>query len=214
MVRTINFPGLANQATRDQAEQAVFGNTIANNDLYGDLAGDFLRDATVNVTYNDHIASKNKTFRIKIRASNAFYASTVRINPNEFEYSECTTTVAGTGIARFVLHLVAMTARAHNFASLLAAGSKFPATAVTPATNGYYTYPKYGFDEAIPGPVLALITPQQNAALQGRATVLQLMADAVGRAFWRANGVQLNNMVFDLTPGSVSWQRLCTLPSP
>lgn len=213
MPRTINFPGLTNQATRDQAEQVVFGNTIPD-DLYGDLAGDFMRDATVDVTYNDHIVSKNKTFRIKVWASNALYTSTIRINPNEFEYSECSMKVNGTGLARLVLHMVAMTAHAHNFTSLLAAGSKFAENPLAPATNGYYTYPKYGFDQAIPPAVLALITPQQNAVLQGRATVLQLMSDAVGRAFWRANGLQLNNMVFDLKPGSVSWQRLCTLPSP
>lgn len=122
--------------------------------------------------------------------------------------------LAGTRIARLILHLVATTAHANRFTSLVAAGSKFPATAVTPATNGYYTYPKYGFNEAIPAAVLALITPQQNAALQGRVTVLDLMTDDVGRTFWKANGVQLNKMVFDLTPGSISWRQLCTLPSP
>lgn len=213
MPRNITFPGLKSQTIRDQAEQAVFGHTIPD-DLYGDLIGDIASNADIKVTYNEYICSKNKNYQIKVYASNALYSSTIRMNPGEFEYSECTMKLAGTGIARLILHRVALTAQANGFTSLVAAGSKFPATAVTPATNGYYTYPKYGFDEAIPAAILAQITPLQNAALQGRVTVLDLMADDVGRKFWKANGVQLNNMVFDLTPGSLSWQRLCTLPSP
>src|SRR5262249_10944842 len=152
-------------------------------------------------------------YRIKIHGSNTLYSSIVRLNPGEFEYSECAMKLAGTGIARLILHLVARTAHSNGFATIVGAGSKFPGNALMPATNGYYTYPKYGFDAPIPAAVLGLITPQQNAALLGRATVLDLTADAVGRGFWKAHGVQLNNMAFDLTPGSVSWQRLCTLPS-
>lgn len=59
MPSNTTVPGLQNQATRDQAEQAVFGHTIPDG-LYGDLIGDIARNADVQVTYNDHVPSKNK----------------------------------------------------------------------------------------------------------------------------------------------------------
>lgn len=93
MPRNITFPGLQNQATRDQAEQAVFGHTIPD-DLYGDLIGDIARNADVQVTYNDHVSSKNKNYRIKVRASNALFSSMICMNPGEFDYSECTMKLA------------------------------------------------------------------------------------------------------------------------
>ena len=47
------------------------------------------------------------------------------------------------------------------------------------------------------------------------ARVRDLVDDPVGRGFWRASGVTAPHMEFDLTPGSVSWQRLlAAIPAP
>jgi hypothetical protein len=85
---------------------------------------------------------------------------------------------------------------AANFARIetFAAGS-----ASTPRWNGYYTWPRLGYDAAL--------TPAETeslpADLSQATTVLDLMATEPGRAWWKQHGSE-RKMVFDLTPGSRS----------
>jgi hypothetical protein len=65
--------------------------------------------------------------------------------------------------------------------------------------NGYYTWPRYGFDGR-----LAASTRQELPRRLGRAdTVLDLMASAHGRRWWKEHGVPLR-VAFDLSHRSRS----------
>ncbi len=69
--------------------------------------------------------------------------------------------------------------------------------------NGYYTWPRFGFDGAL--------TPTLRAALPDRfrtaKTVLDLIETREGRAWWREHGETID-VCFDLTPGSRSRRTL------
>lgn len=69
--------------------------------------------------------------------------------------------------------------------------------------NGYYTWPRYGFDAALrPGHIRQL-----PPSLAGRHTLLDLMSIAEGRTWWKANGMDMT-VSFDLAPNSRSLQVL------
>lgn len=69
--------------------------------------------------------------------------------------------------------------------------------------NGYYTWPRLGYD--------ALLQPWEASRLppnlRGATTVLDVMATPEGRAWWKANGAG-REMTFDLRPGSRSRKTL------
>jgi hypothetical protein len=65
--------------------------------------------------------------------------------------------------------------------------------------NGYYTWPRYGFDGPLPDAVRRRLPPPHRHARR----VLDLMASAPGRAWWRRHGVTLQ-VAFDLADGSRS----------
>jgi hypothetical protein len=67
--------------------------------------------------------------------------------------------------------------------------------------NGYYTWPRYGFD----GRLAPNIRQRLPRWLCCADTVLDLMASAPGRLWWKANGVPLR-VTFDLSRRSRSWQ--------
>jgi len=69
--------------------------------------------------------------------------------------------------------------------------------------NGYYTWPRYGFQGLLPGG-LSLLLP---AELRNVRNVLDLMASEAGRRWWREFG-QTISLRFDLTPGSRSRRTL------
>jgi hypothetical protein len=84
--------------------------------------------------------------------------------------------------------------------------------------NGYYTWPRYGFQAPLPPSVLSRLP----LALRHCRTILQLMASARGREWWGTHGETLA-VRFDLTPGSRSWatlasyvleRRRCGVPDP
>lgn len=81
---------------------------------------------------------------------------------------------------------------------LEAAGS-----AISRVFNGYYTWPRFGFDAELVEAEIAKL-PEH---LAGAGTVADLMASEKGRHWWRANGSG-RVMEFDLTPDSRSWQTL------
>jgi hypothetical protein len=69
-----------------------------------------------------------------------------------------------------------------------------------PCDSGYYTWPRLGFNAALPPHILRRLPHD----LRHARSVLDLMRSAAGRDWWRRRGVALN-VTFDLRPGSRSW---------
>ena len=69
--------------------------------------------------------------------------------------------------------------------------------------NGYYTWPRLGFDGNIPDTVARKLPPE----FKGAKRVSDLMATTGGREWWKLNG-EATEMEFDLTPGSESTKTL------
>jgi hypothetical protein len=65
--------------------------------------------------------------------------------------------------------------------------------------NGYYTWPRYGFDCLLP----ASIRRRLPIGLERSQTLLDLMSCEKGRQWWEAHGVAVR-VRFDLAPGSRS----------
>ena len=74
-----------------------------------------------------------------------------------------------------------------------------------PTLNGYYTWPRVGYNADIP-PALARRLPE---GLAGATTVQDLMRTPQGRVWWKVNGIGMP-MTFDPTPGSASMRMLDT----
>jgi len=68
-----------------------------------------------------------------------------------------------------------------------------------PSFNGYYTWPRFGYNAAIPADMTL------PANLKGATTLHDLMMTSDGREFWKRNGSWID-VEFDLTPGSRSLQ--------
>jgi hypothetical protein len=69
--------------------------------------------------------------------------------------------------------------------------------------NGYYTWPRYGFDCRLPASMRNRLPPD----LQRCRTLLDLMSYESGRRWWREHGVTIR-VRFDLAPGSRSRRAL------
>lgn len=67
--------------------------------------------------------------------------------------------------------------------------------------NGYYTWPRFGFDGPLPPHIRRKLPPGLNRA-QG---VLDLMQCQAGRRWWKDHGVSMP-VTFDLSRGSRSWE--------
>ena len=65
--------------------------------------------------------------------------------------------------------------------------------------NGYYSWPRYGFEGRLPGWFRSRL-PRELAQAQ---SVLDIMASETGRSWWLAHGVELD-LSFDVRPGSRS----------
>jgi hypothetical protein len=68
-----------------------------------------------------------------------------------------------------------------------------------PGENGYYTWPRFGFDGRLPQAICRTLP----APFQGAARVLDLMESRAGRRWWRRHGVSLP-VAFAVAPGSRS----------
>jgi hypothetical protein len=67
--------------------------------------------------------------------------------------------------------------------------------------NGYYTWPRFGFDGPLPPSVQENLPPDLSHA----QCVLDLMDGETGRRWWKEHGVTLP-LTFDMTPRSRSWE--------
>ncbi len=68
-----------------------------------------------------------------------------------------------------------------------------------PHANGYYTWPRFGYN----GPIPEAVLKQLPAELSQAKTVLDLMDTEAGQAFWKQHGVKID-LEFDLSPDSRS----------
>ena len=76
--------------------------------------------------------------------------------------------------------------------------------AVRSATeNGYYTWPRLGFDALIPDELVK----QLPESLKGATKLSDLMKNAKGRAWWKKHGDSVD-VVFDMTLNSLSRKAL------
>jgi hypothetical protein len=69
-----------------------------------------------------------------------------------------------------------------------------------PGENGYYTWPRFGFDGPLPPAIRRRLPPELLSA----RTVLKLMSSPPGRLWWQSQGGPIR-VVFDLAEGSASW---------
>ena len=69
-----------------------------------------------------------------------------------------------------------------------------------PGENGYYTWPRFGFNAPLPPAIQRRLPPE----LQPARTVLDLMHSPPGRLWWQSQGGPIQ-VVFDLAEGSPSW---------
>jgi len=67
--------------------------------------------------------------------------------------------------------------------------------------NGYYTWPRFGFDGPLPPHIREKLPPELNRAQR----VLDLMQCQAGRRWWKDHGVSMP-VLFDLSRGSRSWE--------
>jgi hypothetical protein len=69
-----------------------------------------------------------------------------------------------------------------------------------PGENGYYTWPRFGFNGPLPPAIQRRLPPELLPA----QTVLNLMSSQPGRLWWQSQGGPIQ-VVFDLAEGSPSW---------
>ena len=108
---------------------------------------------------------------------------------------------AGIGLRLFGRQAVAAERLGIETIALEAAGS-----ATSSTFNGYYTWPRYGFNAGLTAAEVVRLPKHLGQA----ATVADLMNSESGRRWWLANGTG-RFMEFDLTAGSRSWQTLHTV---
>lgn len=83
------------------------------------------------------------------------------------------------------------------------------ASAKPPPYNGYYTWARMGYDQSLSDPK-GIRKGEEHVWKATREkfpeakTVLDVMSTKEGRDYWKANGVDMLNARFDLTPGSRS----------
>jgi hypothetical protein len=68
-----------------------------------------------------------------------------------------------------------------------------------PGENGYYTWPRFGFNGPLPPAIQRRLPPELLSA----RTVLGLMSSRPGRLWWQSQGGPIH-LVFDLAEGSAS----------
>ncbi len=69
--------------------------------------------------------------------------------------------------------------------------------------NGYYSWPRYGFDAELP----KSLRPRYSEGLGNIVSVLDLMETEIGRRYWQEQGCELS-LVFDFSPKSRSMRVL------
>lgn len=197
----------ANPADRTASEQAVFGRQLENME-YLELAGNVFEFCALIVAFNepwskaDRKGWNNGNSTIRIQAKSSVCTTVVRMVPGHFEFSSCNVYAQQKGVGTIVLWQIAKATRALGFQTIEASAERAEKDGKL-TSFGHLVFPRLGFDADIPE-----ATPARPAAVQGCIRLSQLLADPTGATFWDAEGVSIPEMMFDLTPGSLSWQTL------
>lgn len=101
--------------------------------------------------------------------------------------------VAGKGVGSAVFAGQVKNAKALGFTKIHTYASR------SAGANGYYTWPRLGYDGPIPKNLMA----ELPSDLKGAKRLSDLMATENGRSWWQAYGDGVD-LTFDLTPGSLS----------
>ncbi len=170
-------------------------------------------DATVNVTWNLNV-SRVDIEHPKFQASVVLHDDTDGKKWIEYEYLRVDAEHQGSGIGTDVAAKQIYGAQKYGdgieYVKLHAAGGATPMPGFTQQYNGYYTWPRLGYDQ----PIASLAKSNPDAYAKIRAawpdaeSVLDIMATPAGRLWWKQNGVELLDARFDLSPGSRSMQVL------
>jgi hypothetical protein len=119
---------------------------------------------------------------------------------------------AGSGLAMFGRQVENATAHGISHIETYAAGSFVPGPDPNKSYghyNGYYTWPRFGYDDKVPYSVAAQLTGSLRADVDAAGgNVRGLMQTPEGRDWWLRNGKGLTEARFDLAKGSYSQQTL------
>lgn len=90
-------------------------------------------------------------------------------------------------------------------------GSGTPGQHSTRGYNGYYTWPRFGYNAAVPATPAQRLPPHlREAVAKADGKMSGLMKTKEGRDWWMGHGQELLHAVFDLTKGSYSQTTLNT----
>jgi hypothetical protein len=70
--------------------------------------------------------------------------------------------------------------------------------------NGYYTWPRFGFDQPIDALESGRVKRMVAERYPDAKTVLDVFSTPGGAEWWKENGTEMHQAKFDMTPGSRS----------
>jgi hypothetical protein len=117
----------------------------------------------------------------------------------------------GTGLEMFGRQVENATAHGISHIETAAGGNFIPGPDPNKSygrENGYYTWPRFGYDAKLFWPTSMLPQPLQAGVEAAGGNVRGLMQTEEGRDWWLRNGHPLGDARFDLTKGSYSQQTL------
>ena len=169
--------------------------------------------SAVNVTWNQSV-SRVDIEHPKFQATLVLHGDEESTKWIEYEYLRVDSEHQGKGIGTDVAVQQILGAQKYGkdiqYVKLHAAGGSTPMEGFTGQYNGYYTWPRLGYDQPIA--LIANSDPDAFAKIRAKwptaETVLDIMSTLEGRQWWKENGVELLDARFDLSPGSRSMQIL------
>jgi hypothetical protein len=118
----------------------------------------------------------------------------------------------GSGLAMFGRQVENATVHGIDHIETIAAGSFIPGpdpNRTYSAYNGYYTWPRFGYDAQVPSFVAVKLEGSFKADVEAAGgNVRGLMQTEEGRKWWLRNGYDIEDAHFDLAKGSYSQQTL------
>lgn len=115
----------------------------------------------------------------------------------------------GSGIGTRVFAAQVSASQKAGFAYIQCLASGDAAAAAAGGPNGYYTWPRLGYDMSLTDPAtqyegVSSAYEAARSAFPNAETVLDIFMSPGGREWWRENGTDIEDARFDLAPGSRS----------
>lgn len=196
------FPGLSADERRDALTRA-FGRNVTPEEIVG-WSGLRQSDLGPGARVELHSAGRTVELRVttpKFTLTREYKRSAVDSKlMAEHASIEVRQEYQGSGIGTELFTRSVEALQRAGFARIdaYAAGS-----AADPVHNGYYTWPRLGYDAQLPANLLEKLPP----GLRGATTVQSLISTPEGLAWWKANG-KSTYVSFDLSAGSPSMRVL------